>query len=67
MTDQEYLDAIDAEAIRRGYMPEGDSLTAATGPECWLDARREDPTLTPEEQVAEEISAAAMFEGGKEE
>ena len=58
MTDQEYLDAIDAEAVRRGYMPYGDSLVAATGPECWLEARRDDPTLTPEEQVCEEILAA---------
>jgi len=64
MTEQEYLDAIDREAIRRGYMPKGHSLITATGPECWLMAWREDPTLTPEEQVAEEIAAAAMFEGG---
>lgn len=60
MTDDEYLAAIDAEAIRRGYMPEGHSLVAATGPECWLMAWREDPTLTPEEQVAEEIHCAAQ-------
>lgn len=62
MTDREYLDAIDAEAIRRGYMPKGDSLVAATGEECWLDAWRDDQTLTPEEQVAEEIAAASLFE-----
>ena len=60
MTNEEYLAAIDAEAIRRGYMPEGDSLVAATGAECWLDAWRDDPTLTPEEQVAEEIHCAAQ-------
>ena len=59
MTDEDYLKAIDAEAIRRKYMPEGESLVAMSGPEPWLDAWREDPTLTPEDQVAEEISAAA--------
>lgn len=59
MTEDEYLDAIDAEAIRRGYMPEGDSLVAATGRDCWLDAWRDDPTLTPQEQVDEEIACAA--------
>ncbi len=60
MTDQEYLDAIDAEAVRRKYMPEGESLVEQTGPEPWLEAWRDDPTLTPAEQVAEEISCAAM-------
>lgn len=63
MTDQQYLDAIDAEAVRRGYMPVGESLVENTGPEPWLEAWRDDPTLTPEEQVAEEISAAATMLG----
>lgn len=61
--EEKYLEMIDLEAIRRGYMPDGDSLVSATGQECWLDAWRHDPTLTPEEQVDEEIAAAAMFEG----
>ena len=61
MTDAEYLDEIDAEAVRRKYMPDGDSLVAATGKEPWLDAWRDDPTLTPAEQVSEEISAAAAM------
>ena len=59
MTDDQYLEAIDAEAVRRGYMPKGRSLVAETGPECWLEASRDDPSLTPEDQVAEEISIAA--------
>jgi hypothetical protein len=63
MTDQEYLDAIDAEAIRRGYMPDGDSLVSTTGPECWLEAWRADPLLTPEDQVDEEIYYARYDAG----
>lgn len=61
MTDQEYLDAIDKEAVRRGYMPEGESLIAATGAEPWLEAWHDDPSLTPEEQVSEEIMFAAQL------
>jgi hypothetical protein len=60
MTEDEYLAAIDAEAIRRGYMPAGESLVTATGPDSWLDAWRDDPTLTPEGQVSEEILCAAQ-------
>lgn len=55
--EQKYLDAIDDEAMRVGYT-DGESLTASTGPEPWLEAWRQDPTLTAEEQVAEEINAA---------
>tara|TARA_Y100000815_G_scaffold171479_1_gene155826 strand:+ start:1924 stop:2121 length:198 start_codon:yes stop_codon:yes gene_type:complete len=57
-TEQQYLDAIDAEAVKAGYMPKGESLISTTGPEPWLEAWREDPTLTPEEQVEAEIQAA---------
>ncbi len=57
--EQEYLDAIDAEAIKRGYIAEGESLVSETGPNCWLGEWFHDPTLTPEEQVADEIQAAA--------
>lgn len=57
-TEQQYLDAIDAEAVRVGYMPEGESLVSSTGPEPWLEAWRDDPTLTAEEQVENEIDAA---------
>lgn len=53
-----YLDKIDAEAIRRGYMPPRDSLVAATGTDAWLEAWRFDPSLTPEQQVDNEILAA---------
>lgn len=56
--EAEYLEAIDVEAIRRGYMPVGASLVGATGPECWLEVWRDDPTMTPEDQVSEEILAA---------
>lgn len=59
MTDEEYLEAIDREAIRRGYIHAGESLVGVTGPEPWLEAWRDDPTLTPEEQVVKEIMAAA--------
>lgn len=58
MTDDEYLAAIDAEALRRGYIEPGDSLVAEIGQEPWLEAWRDDPTLTPEEQVEAEIQAA---------
>ncbi len=61
-----YLAAIDAEAVRTGYMPEGESLVAATGPETWLEPWRENPALTPEQQVATEISYAAESESGEE-
>lgn len=57
-TEQQYLDAIDAEAVRVGYMPKGESLISQAGPEPWLEAWREDPDLTPEEQVEAEIQAA---------
>lgn len=57
--EAEYLDAIDAEAIRGEYIAEGESLTSETGADCWLDSWAQDPTVTPEEQVAEEIQAAA--------
>ena len=57
-TEQQYLDAIDAEAVRVGYMPQGESLVGITGPEPWLEAWREDPTLTAEEQVEAEVQAA---------
>ena len=61
-----YLAAVDAEAVRTGYMPGAESLVAATGPECWLEAWRENPALTPEEQVAEETHHAAASESGEE-
>jgi len=58
MTDKEYLEAIDKEALRRGYMENGESLTSATGEEPWLEAWHDDPTLTAEDQVSEEIHYA---------
>lgn len=65
LEEQEYLYAIDAEAVRLGYMPFGDSIVAATGPECWLEAWRNDPTLTPEDQVTEEIFVAMEWQGSR--
>ena len=56
MTDQEYIDSINAESIRRGWTNFNESLTASAGDEVWLAAWREDPTLTPEEQVQNEIN-----------
>ena len=56
MTDKEYLEAIDAEAVRRGYVSKGESLVGLTSENPWLEAWRHDPSLTPEEQVLE-----AMF------
>lgn len=58
MDDKQYIEAIDAEAVRVGYCEPGESLVAMTGPEPWLEAWREDPTLTPAEQVEAEIQAA---------
>ena len=61
LTDQEYLAAIDAEALRRDYISDGESLVAQTGSAPWLEAWQDDPTLTPEEQVSEEIIAAQQM------
>jgi hypothetical protein len=58
MTDQEYIDAINAESLRRGYTEKYSPLTEWTGPEPWLEAWREDPTLTPAEQVEAEMQYA---------
>ncbi len=57
-TKDQYIAAIDAEAVRRGYMPQGHSLTSLSGPEPWLQAWHENPSLTPQEQVDAEIQAA---------
>jgi hypothetical protein len=59
MTDQEYIDAINAESLRRGYTEKDSPLTGWTGPDPWLEAWREDPTLTPAEQVEAEMQYAA--------
>ena len=59
MTDEEYTSEIDAEAIRQKYMKPGTSLVALSGGAGpWLEAWREDPTLTPAEQVEAEIISA---------
>jgi len=58
MKDQEYIDTINAESLRRGYTDKDSPLTGWTGPEPWLAAWHEDPTLTPEEQVEAEIQHA---------
>lgn len=58
MTEQEYIDAINVESIRRGYTDKDSPLTDCTGPEPWLEAWREDPSLTPAEQVDAEIACA---------
>jgi len=58
MRDEEYIAAINAESERRKYTTPDFPLTAWTGPEVWLQAWRDDPTLTPAEQVANEIQYA---------
>jgi hypothetical protein len=58
LTDQEYIDAINAESLRRGYTDVDSPLTEWTGPEPWLEAWYEDPKLTPAEQVEAEIQYA---------
>jgi len=58
VTEQEYINAINVESIRRGYTDKDSPLTDWTGPEPWLEAWREDPSLTPAEQVEAEISCA---------
>ena len=56
--ERKYIAKINAESLRRGYTEADSPLTGWTGPEPWLEAWREDPTLTPKEQVDAEIQCA---------
>lgn len=58
MTDAQYISEINAESLRQGYTDKSLSLTGLTGDGPWLEAWRDDPTLTPAEQVEAEIQCA---------